>query len=177
MKNFFKYIWNHLTIVVLARTVLWWCRLTAQKARIGKVLYSEAFRSILAQYLNVRHLRKDRIGRLYCVVNPNLNASGVFDINMIIYELDAHGLQYSNQQYIEKWLLDRMRLVQDLFKQRALFSELTFKTSHVGPSNQDNYLIEIAPSYFDDFDISWSSCWKRLVFWGIVGAGCLIAFL
>ena len=54
---------------------------------ISDTLYSEAFKIVLKEYLNVE-IRKDWIGRLYGVINPNVNEEGKFDITKTIIEFD-----------------------------------------------------------------------------------------
>ena len=54
---------------------------------IADTFYSEAFKIVLKEYLNV-DIRKDWIGRLYGVINPNIDQDGKYNPNNTIIELN-----------------------------------------------------------------------------------------
>ena len=55
---------------------------------VSDSFYSDAFKTVIKEYLNV-DIKKDWIGRLYGIANPNMNDNGKFDITRTIIELDG----------------------------------------------------------------------------------------
>ena len=56
---------------------------------ISDTLYSDEFKLVLKRYLHI-NIKKDWIGRLYGVINPNIDINGNFDINNVIIEIDRN---------------------------------------------------------------------------------------
>lgn len=108
------------------------------KSLIGETFYSEGFIVVIKQYLNV-DLRKDWIGRLYGVANPYLNKDGNFEISKMIIEID--GENTNNTEYIRSWVYRQMTLIAQLFKIEKLYDYINVDFKHIGPDNQDNYLL------------------------------------
>lgn len=108
------------------------------KHKIGKIFYSEGFSTILYKYLNI-DLREDWLGRLYGVVNPSINKNGEFDVSTMIIEID--GDQTNNNDYVKTWVYKQMKLIAALFKIDNLYDYIDIEFKHVGPDNQDNYLL------------------------------------
>lgn len=105
---------------------------------ISDTLYSEEFNLVLKRYLHV-NFKKDWIGRLYGVINPNIDIHGNFDINNVIIEID--GDNSNNNEYVKHWVYKQLQLISDLFKIEKLYDYISLSFEHVGPENQDNYLL------------------------------------
>ena len=105
---------------------------------ISDTLYSDAFSLVLKRYLNLE-VDKDWIGRLYGIINPNVDINGNFNINNMILEID--GNHTNNNEQVKNWAYKQLTLIGQLFKIENLYNyiDLTFK--HVGPKEADNYLL------------------------------------
>ena len=105
---------------------------------ISDMFYGDGFKKIIKTYLHV-DIKKDWIGRLYGVVNPNIDIDGNFNINNIIIELD--GNLTNNNEYVTNWIYKQLKLVQELFNFDNFYNYISLDIMHVGPSIADNYLI------------------------------------
>lgn len=105
---------------------------------ISDTLYSDAFSLVLLRYLNLE-VKKDWIGRLYGIINPNIDINGNFNVNNMIIEID--GDNTNNNEQVKAWAYKQLELIGQLFKIQNLYDyiDLTFK--HVGPKEADNYLL------------------------------------
>lgn len=105
---------------------------------ISDTLYSDAFKLVLKRYLNL-DVNKDWIGRLYGIINPNIDINGNFNINNVIIEIDGNNT--NNNEQVKTWAYKQLTLIGQLFKIENLYNyiDLTFK--HVGPKEADNYLL------------------------------------
>lgn len=89
--------------------------------------------------------KKDWIGRLYTVINPNLLGDD-FDINTIIYEYDESGL--NNNAFVERWIMSKLNIAQSFIQTNNLFDLLTYKIEKL--DEYDNYLFIIEPITLQD---------------------------
>lgn len=89
--------------------------------------------------------KKDWIGRLYTVINPNLLGDD-FDINTIIYEYDETGL--NNNAFVERWIMGKLNVAQSFIQTNNLFDLLTYKIEKL--DEYDNYLFIIEPITLQD---------------------------
>lgn len=89
--------------------------------------------------------KKDWIGRLYTVINPNLLGDD-FDINTIIYEYDEGGL--NNNAFVERWIMGKLNIAQSFIQTNNLFDLLTYKIEKL--DEYDNYLFIIEPITLHD---------------------------
>jgi len=105
---------------------------------IADTLYSEAFKIVLKEYLNVE-IRKDWIGRLYGVINPNINKEGQFDVTKTIIELDDEDT--NNNEYVKHWTYKQLTLIGEVFKIENLYHFIDLEFKPVGPQGSDNYLL------------------------------------
>jgi len=105
---------------------------------ISDTLYSDAFKLVLKEYLNV-DIRKDWIGRLYGVINPNINEEGRFDITKTIIEFDDENT--NNNEYVKHWTYKQLTIIGEVFKIENLYHFIDLQFKHVGPKNADNYLL------------------------------------
>lgn len=89
--------------------------------------------------------RIDWVGRIYTVINPNINNAQI-DVNTQIFEYGENGL--SNTVYIEHWIMQKLNIVKDFIMANNLFDLLTYNIDKL--DNYDNYLFVIKPITFDD---------------------------
>ena len=75
---------------------------------ISDTLYSDAFKIVIKEYLGV-DIQKDWIGRLYAVINPNINSEGQFDITKTILEFD--GTNTNNNEYLKHWIYKQLTII------------------------------------------------------------------
>lgn len=153
--NFIKTIWNHSFLGIFIDTISNHIQYKKDKKFISDTFYGPAFNLVLKQYLKT-NFKKDWLGRLYGVVNPNIN-DGKYDFNNVIIEID--GDNTNNNEYVKTWVFKQMRLISNLFKIEKLYDYIDVDFKHVGPEELDNYLIV--------FDIVsrklWAQSAKRLV--------------
>ena len=105
---------------------------------ISDTLYSKEFALVLKRYLNL-NVKKDWIGRLYGVINPNIDKDGKYNPNNTIIELNDN--YTSNEEYIKHWTHKQLNLIGNLFAIHNLYNYITLTFEHVGPANLDNYLL------------------------------------
>lgn len=133
---------------------------------ISDTLYSRQFNMVIMKYLKCE-LDKDWLGRLYGVINPNIDINGHLDISSMILEIDDY--QTNNEEYVKNWIYRQMTLISSLFKIEKLYDYITLDIKHIGPENHDNYLLV--------FDITsrkyMSYCFKRM-FWHSLIYGIII---
>lgn len=89
--------------------------------------------------------RMDWVGRIYTVINPNI-IKDQFDVNTQIFEYGKNG--FTNEPYIEKWIMTKFNLVKDFIMANNLFDLLTYELKKI--DEYDNYLFVIKPITFDD---------------------------
>lgn len=81
----------------------------------------------------------DWINRLYAVVNPNIK-DGKYNPEQI-YEFDFDGNPYNNE-WVTKWVMERMGVLQNFLQTANLFDVLEYKIKDLGNLN---YLIIFQP--------------------------------
>lgn len=111
---------------------------------LNKVYYNENIIENLSNLFKSR-FKKDWIGRLYTVINPNLLGDD-FDINTIIYEYDENGL--NNKSFVERWIMTKLNIAQSFIQTNNLFDLLTYKIEKL--DDYDNYLFIIEPITLQD---------------------------
>lgn len=85
--------------------------------------------------------RIDWVGRLYAVINPSIS-----EFNTQIFEYGENG--FSNNAYVEHYIMQRLNAVKDFIMANNLFDLLTYDIKRL--DNHDNYLFVIKPITFDD---------------------------
>ena len=105
---------------------------------IADVFYSDGFKKMLNEYLHVE-IDKDWIGRLYGVINPNIDIDGNYNPNNIIIELNDD--YTNNNEYVKTWIYKQLNLVAQLFSMSNLYNYISLDIDHIGPINADNYLL------------------------------------
>lgn len=93
---------------------------------------------VIAKYLNVQ-LDKDWLGRLYGVINPNMDINGNLNVSNVIIELD--GDETNTDKYVKNWIYRQLNLMGQLFNMRNLYTNINLDIEPVGPDTDDNYLI------------------------------------
>ena len=111
---------------------------------LNKIYYNENIIENLSKLFKSQ-FKKDWIGRLYTVINPNLMGD-VFDINTIIYEYDENGL--NNYAFIERCIMNKLNIAQSFIQTNNLFDLLTYKIEKL--DEYDNYLFIIEPLTLHD---------------------------
>ena len=103
-------------------------------------LYSEAFSKILEKYLNLK-VKKDWIGRIYGVINPNLDINGNVNFANTIIEIDDNNT--NSNEYVKNWIYKQMNMVKYVFRldESGFFDYIGCDIEHVGPKEHDNYLV------------------------------------
>lgn len=89
--------------------------------------------------------RMDWVGRIYCVLNPNI-IEDALDVNTQIFEYGEDGL--SNTIYIEKYIMTKLYAINDFVIANNLFDLLTYKIERL--DEYDNYLFVIEPITFQE---------------------------
>ena len=107
---------------------------------VSDSLYSEAFYKILEKYLNLK-VKKDWIGRLYGVINPNLDINGKVNFANTIIEIDDNNT--NSNEYVKTWIYKQMNMVKYVFKldESGFFDYIGCDIEHVVPKEHDNYLV------------------------------------
>lgn len=134
---------------------------------IKGILYGDEFKKLLKEYINI-DIRKDWIGRLYGVINPNIDKDGKLDVNNTIIEID--GYNTNSNVYVKNWLYKQMYTVGTLFKLKNLYSYITMDIEHVGPLDQDNYLVIFDIASRQIFVESLKRVIKHTLFYGIIAS-------
>lgn len=106
--------------------------------RLSDFFYGDNFKRIILKYLRCE-LKKDWIGRLYGIINPNLDIEGNLDISSMVIEID--GMNTNNEEYVKNWIYRQLMLVDALFKMERFYNHISLTLKHVGPINHDNYLL------------------------------------
>ena len=107
---------------------------------ISDTLYSKEFHEVLKRYIHLNP-KKDWVGRLYGIINPNIDINGNIDFNNTIIEID--GDNTNSNEYVKHWIYRQFKLVDNLFKINKLYDYISVDIEHVGPSNADNFLVVI----------------------------------
>ena len=137
---------------------------------ISDTLYSEEFKRVINKYIYV-DLRKDWIGRLYGVINPNIGADGKYDFSNVIFEINDENT--NNNDYVKNIIYGKMDLIDKQFHINKLYDYISIDFKHVGPSYADNYLLI--------FDIAsrkyMSICFKKWLTQGLIYAIIAMAII
>jgi hypothetical protein len=134
---------------------------------VAESLYSEAFSKVLLRYLN-KDFKKDWIGRLYAVINPNIDINGKLNFNNTVIELDDQ--RTNNQAYVENWIYKQMGLLADMFKLQNMYTYISVGIEHVGPENADNFLVIFDITARQDWTNALKKFLKHLFAYSIIGA-------
>lgn len=140
---------------------------------ISDTLYSDEFKLVLKRYLHI-NIKKDWIGRLYGVINPNIDINGNFDINNVIIEID--GDNTNSNEYVKHWVYRQLQLISDLFRIEKLYDYISLSFEHVGPENQDNYLLVFDITARQNFVYNLKKMLKQVILYAAIGFIIYITF-
>lgn len=116
---------------------------------LNKVYKDEKLLENLSALFNAR-FKKDKLGRIYAVLNPNIYNKEYNDSTQI-FEYNDRGLD--NTIYIEKWIMGRLNIARDFIQTNNLFDLLTYKIEKI--DDYDNYLFIMQPITLKD-SLKWS---------------------
>ena len=150
--RFFKYLWQHITYSNI----------------LNKIYKTENLMPNLSELFGCE-FRKDWLGRLYTVINPNIS-NGKYDPNSQFFEYNEMGLD--NTQYVEKWIMDRLNIASQFIQSNNLFELLTYEIKRI--DNYDNYLFVIKPITLDDC-LKYSKYFLCLL--TVIGIGLITFFI
>ena len=85
--GFFKNIFSHTLTYKAYNCFATFIQYIKDYNIVAESLYSEAFNKVLLRYLN-KPFKKDWIGRLYAVINTNIDINGKLNVKHTIRELD-----------------------------------------------------------------------------------------
>lgn len=111
---------------------------------INKVYKDEKLIEKLQALFHI-NFKKDWVGRIYCVLNPNTNM-GDFDPNNSIYEYNERGLD--NTTYVENFMIEKLSIIRNFIRANNLFDLLTYEVKKLDV--YDNYLFIIEPITLPD---------------------------
>ena len=167
--NVFKWCWKHSFLGITTSLFIDLHQYKKDKRLISDTLYGDAFKVVLKKYLKT-DFSKDWLGRLYGVVNPNID-NGQFDFNSIIIEID--GDNTNNSEYVKNWVFKQLKLISTLFKIEKLYDYIDIDFEHVGPVEYDNYLVIFDIVSRKVYTQSLKRFLKRLVFLIILAVAVL----
>lgn len=97
------------------------------------------------------NFKTDWIGRVYAVLNPNLDENGQYSPNTQIFEYGENGL--NNERMVEQWVMERLTVVSNFIQTNNLFELLTYSIKKL--DKYDNYLFILEPVTLGDC-MKWS---------------------
>lgn len=140
------------------------------KKILKKVYKQENLLENLSQLYGTE-FKMDWIGRIYTVINPNIN-NGQYDVNDQIFEYNENG--FDNNIYVEKQIMKKLAIAQQYIQTNNLFDLLTYEIRKI--DDYDNYLFIIQPITLEDYV---NSLKKLLILLGVLtiaGIGLAIYF-
>lgn len=102
---------------------------------LNKVYTNENLLNNLSNLFGFK-FKKDWIGRLYTVINPN-----ILNKEEQIYEYNENGLD--NEMFVEKFIMDKLNIADNFIKTNNLFDLLTYRIEKI--DNYGNYLFILQP--------------------------------
>ena len=97
------------------------------------------------------NFKTDWIGRVYAVLNPNLDENGKYSPNTQIFEYGENGLD--NEKMVEQWVMEKLMIVSNFIQANNLFELLTYSIKKL--DKYDNYLFILEPVTLSDC-MKWS---------------------
>ena len=131
---------------------------------IRRVFKEEGLLEGLSQIFKT-NFKVDWVGRVYAVLNPNLDESGQYSPNTQIFEYGEGGL--NNERMVEQWVMERMIVISDFIRTNNLFELLTYSLKKL--DDYDNYLFILEPITLHDC-LKWSK-WMIGLISGLIIVG------
>lgn len=119
--------------------------LNIKYTRLLKKIYKDENLLYRFSQLFGTEFRIDWVGRIYTIINPNI-INDKLDVNTQIFEYGENG--FTNDPYIEKYIMTKFNLVKDFIMANNLFDLLTYEIKRI--DEYDNYLFVIKPITFDE---------------------------
>lgn len=104
--------------------------------RILNKIYTDDQTISKISYMLGAQVMKDNIGRLYTVINPEIR-DGKFHPNQA-YEFNEEGNPVVSKEEVERWIMQRMNMVQEFITANNLFDMLTYE---IKPLENNNFLL------------------------------------
>lgn len=108
------------------------------KINICPIFHGDDFLHILQTYL-YGDFKIDYIGRVYGVINPNLDKQGKYDPNRVIIEFDNETTH--SQKFTEIWIMKQLNMIKSLYNFHTLFDYVMLDINELPPKGFDNYLL------------------------------------
>lgn len=140
---------------------------------ISGPFYDDDFKKILKRYLNI-DIQRDWLGRLYGILNPNIDVDGHFNINNTILYLDGQNTNNNDQlMHFQSFVFQQLDLIGKMFKIEDMYDYISFKLEHVGPINADNYLLVFDIASRKIMANAFKKVLKMIAIYGAIAAGVL----
>ena len=123
---------------------------------LNKIYKEENLLMNLSNLFGIR-FKKDWVGRVYAVLNPNLIGQK-FNPDTQIFEYNENGLD--NTTYVEKWIMEKFNIASQFIKTNNLFDLLTYNIKKL--DDYDNYLFIMQPITLED-SIKWTKKFSILI--------------
>ena len=113
---------------------------------------------------------------MYGVINPNIDINGNINFNNSIIEIDDENT--NNNEYVKYWVYKQLNLVRTVFKleKSPFFDYIGVQFRHVGPINQDNYLVIFDIISRKAFTDKFKPMLLQLFIYIIIIVGCYFLF-
>ena len=112
---------------------------------IKRVFKEERLLEGLSQIFKT-NFKVDWIGRVYAILNPNLDENGKYSPNVQIFEYGQNGL--NNEKMVEQWVMERLTVISDFIQTNNLFELLSYSIKKL--DKYDNYLFILEPITLKD---------------------------
>ena len=166
--NFFKHTFIYKFYSVIRDTIYYF----RDYRLVSDTLYSDAFKRVIKKYLNL-NLKKDWIGRLYGVLNPNIDINGNIDFNNMVFEID--GEFTNNNEGVKTFVYKQMDLIGNLFKIDKLYDYISCNIDRI--DKFDNFLVVFDITSRKDMVSAWKKFFIHFLIYAIIAVILLIIFL
>lgn len=139
---------------------------------ISDTLYSDAFTHVLKKYVNL-NIKKDWIGRLYGVLNPNIDIEGHLNLNNIVLEIDDEFT--NNNEGVKTFVYKQMDLIGNLFKINKLYDYISCDISRI--DKFDNFLVVFDITSRKDMATGWKRWFIHFGIYAVITTILLLIFL
>lgn len=144
------------------------------KNTVYDILHGNQFKSLLKEYLNL-DVDTDWLGRLYGVINPNIDIDGKFTINNTILEIN--GANTNDEEYLKVWIYRQLQIIGDIFKMNNLYDYISLDVEHVGPITHDNFLLVFDLVARENFAYNFKRMLKHLTTYIIIAFVCIMTII
>lgn len=135
---------------------------------LNKVYKEENLISNLSELFE-SEFKRDWLGRLYTVVNPNIK-DGKYDQSNQVFEYGEDGL--NNEVYVERIIMQKLNIAEKFITNNNLFELLTYEIRKL--DEYDNYLFIVKPITLDSMLISTKNLIYLIIGLASAGIGTII---